>query len=111
MSTPATVSAPIRARRRWLFATAAALVAAIASAPLAVDFGSNEKTTPPVAQGSADVQAISALTPAQLAAAFGGTHSTNPVWASGLTPKERRSVEAIASLTREQQAAAFGNHR
>jgi hypothetical protein len=58
------------------------------------------------------VQAISALTPAQLAAAYGaGTYSTGPVWASGLTPKERRYVEAIASLTREQQAAAFGNGR
>jgi hypothetical protein len=92
--------------------TAAALVAAIASALLTVDFRSNEKTTPPLAPASADVQAISALTPAQLAAAFGtSTYSTGRVWASGLTAKERRSVERIASLTREQQAAAFGNGR
>ena len=113
MSTPTTVSMPIRARRKWLFAiAAAALVAAIASALMTVDFGSNEKTMAAVAQESADVQVISALTPAQLAAAFGtGTYSTGPVWASGLTAKERRSVEAIASLTREQQAAAFGNGR
>jgi hypothetical protein len=113
MSTPTTGSMPIRARQKWLFAIAAvALVAAIASALLTVDFGSDEKTTPPVAQESANVQAIRALTPAQLAAAFGsGTYSTGPIWASGLTPEERRSVEAIASLTREQQAAAFGNGR
>jgi hypothetical protein len=113
MGTPTTVSMPMRARPRWLLAiAAAALVAAIASALLTVDFGGNEKTPPLVAHKSADVQAISALTPAQLAAAFGtSTHSTGPAWASALTAKEKRSLERIASLTREQQAAAFGNGR
>jgi hypothetical protein len=113
MSTPTTTSMPIRVRRKWLFAIAAvALAAAIASVPLAVDFGSNEKTRAPVTQESADVQAISSLTTAQLAAAFGaGAYSIGPVWTSGLTPNERRYVERIASLTREQQAAAFGNGR
>ena len=114
MGTPTTLSIPIRAKPKWLLAivAAAALVAVIASALLTVDFGGNEKPTPPLAHKSADVRAISALTPAQLAAAFGtGTYSTSPLWASGLTAKERRSVEAIASLTREQQAAAFGNGR
>jgi hypothetical protein len=113
MSTSTTVSVPMRARRKWLLAiAAAALVAAIAAVLLAVDLGRNEKTTAPVAHKSAYVQAISSLTPAQLAAAFGtGPYSRGPAWTSMLTPKETRYIDRIASLTREQQAAAFGNGR
>jgi hypothetical protein len=111
MNTPTTVSMPIRARRRRLFAIAAAALRP-AHPPCWRSTSAATETTQSVAHESAYVQAISSLTPAQLAAAFGaGTYSTGPIWTSGLTPNERRHAEAIASLTHEQQAAAFGNGR
>ncbi len=102
---PSEAQAAVRDRR-------CCLAAASASALLAIDFGSNEKTTQSVAHESAYVQATSSLAPARLAPGFGaGTSSTGPVCTSGLSPNERRHVETIASHTREEQATAFGNGR
>jgi hypothetical protein len=102
MSTHTTSPVPTRARRGRLLAAAAATIAvAAASTLLAIGLGSNSdhNTAAPSAKEQRYAKAISALTPAQLAAAFGaGVYSTGPVWATGLTPKERRYVEGMAAF-------------
>jgi hypothetical protein len=109
MSTPTTVSVPMRLRHRWPYAAVAALLAAASTAAvLVISTGTDtstsrvENTTAPSIKAPSvnpRVQALSEMSPKQIAAAFG---------TSGISPRVSPYAQALSAMSPAQIAAGFG---